>query len=162
MSWNFGRRMLDVIWGPADEGEQDYRLDATDAEPEEAPVPPPPPRRAPRAFFNRERDEVVELHPGRTLRAVLRYPRRFAETKDMASLLMQQCGVLVDLTQAEATDRQRIVDFLSGVTHGLHGTPQKVNDLVFFFAPRQVQLEVERLHEGGRDPGYVPQFKFGG
>ena len=160
MGRSLGRKFLDFLWGPADE---DYPPYGEYDEPvvdgyEEPPSPfedePRPPRRRAWSAPARTPDEVVEIRPPRHPRAEVHYPRSFEDAKNLADQYKAGACLVVDLQQVDEKDRAGIVHFLYGLSYGLDGTQERVNDLTFIFAPRFFELASDsRAHQGLGETG---------
>lgn len=90
---------------------------------------------------------VVSLHSGRQLRVVVCQPTSFDEAQGIADNLKNRRAVVVNLESAEADQKQRIVDFISGTTFALNGNMQKVGQGIFLFVPNNIDIANEMARE---------------
>ncbi|MBI2298394.1 MAG: cell division protein SepF, partial [Armatimonadetes bacterium] len=65
--------------------------------------------------------------------------------------------LIVDLHQLDESSRGGMVRFLCGVSYGLDGRSDRINELTYVFAPRQYDLpHVDAPRSVGEDP--LPAF----
>lgn len=80
-------------------------------------------------------------------------PRSFDEVELAAELLKSGAPVVITLESAESSDKNRMIDFLLGVTFALDGHVRKVAPGVYLFSPAGIPIE-------GPDPEKAPESKF--
>ena len=162
MGRSFGRRVLDLLWGPDgdaelyDDGdapmdEEEYGF-PMDEEPPTRPAPPP------RRWGLGKQEEVVELRPQRHPRTEVCYPHSFQDAQRLADLFKQGAQLIIDLEEVDVQQRDGLVKFLCGVVYGLDGSTRKINELTFVFAPRQHELKGDKRREPGEPANGVPRF----
>lgn len=88
----------------------------------------------------RFRPNVVELKPTKNLKLVVLGPRSYDDVQQIADQLRAKRPVIVNLEIADLKVRMRILDFLSGAVYALGGRSQRVSDLIFLFAPANVDI----------------------
>ncbi len=124
------RTLMDRLFGgwgryPRDDSEdwaEDERLDNADAQEE---LEPPP---------------AVRGHFGSTF-LYRAEPRKLDEAEAIADRMRQGNPVVVSLESADATEAQRIRDFLGGVSYALGGYIRKVAARVYACAPASMPIE---------------------
>jgi cell division inhibitor SepF len=95
-------------------------------------------------------------------------PRKLDEAEAIADRLKQGNPVIVSLEGADATEAQRIRDFLSGVCYALGGYIRKVAARVYACAPATMPIEVlgqdrsSRAEDAGLYGGATPAGGRGG
>lgn len=89
---------------------------------------------------SRFRPNVVELQPNKNLRLVVLGPRSYDDVQQVADQLRAKRPVVVNLELADPKARMRILDFLSGAIYALGGRSQRVSELIFLFAPVNVDI----------------------
>jgi cell division inhibitor SepF len=83
------------------------------------------------------------------LRVVLCKPTEFDNCQGICSHLRAQMTIVLNLEYvANAADRKRIFDFVSGCCYALDGNIQKVADLIYVIAPYNVDVFAEVGEEG--------------
>ncbi len=107
---------------------------------EEEMVPTPMPA-------SRFRPNVVELQPNKNLKLVVLGPKSYDDVQQVADQLRAKRPVVVNLELADPRARMRILDFLSGAIYALGGRSQRVSELIFLFAP--VNVDINNLLDEG-------------
>lgn len=88
----------------------------------------------------RFKPNVVELQPAKNLKLVVLGPRSYDDVQQIADQLRAKRPVVVNLEAAEPKARMRILDFLSGAAYSLGGRSQRVSEMIFLFAPTNVDI----------------------
>lgn len=70
-------------------------------------------------------------------------PRTFEESLEIVNCLREKKSIVLNLHLLDNEQSQRIVDFLSGATHAVDGSQQKIGEGVFIFAPNNVAISAE-------------------
>jgi len=70
-------------------------------------------------------------------------PRSFDEAQQIADRFRADALVIVDLQGCEAELAKRLIDFCSGLTYALEGSPQLVEEAILMLAPKHVELSGE-------------------
>jgi cell division inhibitor SepF len=86
------------------------------------------------------RPHVVELQPSKSMKLVVLGPKTYDDVQQIADQLRAKRPVVVNLETADPKARMRILDFLSGAVYALGGRSQRVSDLIFLFAPTNVDI----------------------
>ncbi len=99
-----------------------------------------------------EEPEVGQIHAVNPLpefaRIVTFRPRSFKDVRGFGRQFRQGVPVVLILSGADGSSRQRIQDFAAGVSFGLHGQLNQISDDVFLMTPHEVKLED---HSGDED-----------
>ena len=66
--------------------------------------------------------------------------------------------VIINLEKVETDLARKMFDFLSGATYALSGTIQRINQNIYLFAPRNVNIRalVDRATEAGKPTNTSP------
>ncbi|OPX84678.1 MAG: Cell division protein SepF [Pelotomaculum sp. PtaB.Bin104] len=102
----------------------------------------------------KEKGNVINLHPQRQVRVVVIEPRTFEDVKEISDHLLSRCPVIVNLELAEPELAKRIIDFVSGSTYALNGHQQKVGNGIFLFAPQNIDISSELKNQ--KEKGIFP------
>lgn len=116
-------------------------------------------------FFNRNRENKEEIHmqdemlmpqeskPSLTVvqggsnmpvnEVIVVEPRSFEDSLELVNHLKARKSVILNLQYLDNEVSQRVIDFISGATHALGGTQQRVGNGVFVFAPTNYKIETE-------------------
>jgi cell division inhibitor SepF len=105
-------------------------------------------------------DHHEELEPPPSIRAQIgaaslyrAEPRKLDEAEVIADRMKQGNPVVVSLENADATEAQRIRDFLGGVSYALGGYIRKVAARVYACAPANMPIEAVQPERQGRADG---------
>ncbi len=82
--------------------------------------------------MNRGGNEVVVVEP-----------RSFDDAATIVQHLKDRKIVMLNLHLLDKEQSQRTIDFVCGASQALNGSPKKVGDLVFVFAPSNVTLSAD-------------------
>lgn len=82
--------------------------------------------------INRGGNEVVVVEP-----------RSFDDAATIVQHLKDRKIVMLNLHLLDKEQSQRTIDFVCGASQALNGSPKKVGDLVFVFAPSNVTLSAD-------------------
>ena len=150
-----------VYLGLVEEDEYDeYAYD--DLEPEEEPPPRrgrrsagPPPDRAPAPV---RRDAVVRSIPTPPqARFHLVNPTLFkADAQEVGDKFRDGFSVLMNLHSADPRERQRLIDFASGLAYGMGGSIQPAGENVILITPPGVQVSAEERQRFLEERGFFP------
>ena len=72
------------------------------------------------------------------------WPREFADVPTFADEFRKDLTVILNLSKADDTARQRIADFALGVCYGRGGSLNQISDDVLLMTPASVQMEEHR------------------
>jgi cell division inhibitor SepF len=101
---------------------------------EDEPMPAHEPRRR----------STLRVETARGIRvAVRRHASTFADARVAADGLKNGQQQIVNLESATPQMKDRIVDFLNGVTYALDGCVERIGDGVYLFAPANVDVELD-------------------
>ena len=93
-----------------------------------------------------ERESKVISHPNNTYKSgevTVIEPRSFSESAQIVKKLLDNKTVILHLDLLDKEQSQRTIDFVCGASQALNGSPKKVGDLVFVFAPSNVTLSAD-------------------
>ena len=71
---------------------------------------------------------------------VLFAPRNFSEAEEIGNHVKMKRACLVNLHRMPQEYRQRLIDFLSGISFGLDGQIKKIDDNVILCSPKNLQV----------------------
>lgn len=80
-------------------------------------------------------------------RIVTLQPRSFNDSERVGEAFRNGSPVVVNLTEMDRDQAQRVIDFASGLVFGAHGTIQRVTDKVFLLTPQNVDIEVDQARQ---------------
>ena len=94
-------------------------------------------RSSPRPAAAAEMNEILTVHP-----------RQYKDAQLIAENFREGIPVIINLSQMSEPDARRLIDFASGLSHGLYGKIERVTNKVFLLSPAHVavsgdQAEVE-------------------
>lgn len=149
-----------VYLGLVEEDDYDeYGYD--DVEQDEEPPPrrsarsaSPPPERSPRP----RRDAVVRSIPTPPqARFHLVNPTLFkADAQEVGDKFRDGFSVLMNLHSADPRERQRLIDFASGLAYGMGGSIQPAGENVILITPPGVQVSAEERQRFLEERGFFP------
>jgi cell division inhibitor SepF len=139
------RKTLVYLGLVEDDEYDDYAYDDYDVADEQ-----PPPRRSRRAASNEgattsRRDAVVRSIPTPAqTRFHLVNPTLFkADAQEVGDKFREGHSVLMNLQAADPRERQRLIDFASGLAYGMGGAIQPAGENVILITPPGVQVSAE-------------------
>lgn len=88
------------------------------------------------------------LQPG-NLDIMVRLPHSFEDAKEYADALMSGAALLVSFAEIDTETRNRIFDYLNGVSYIINATVSKVSDSILLYAPDQVDVDREVSKRSG-------------
>lgn len=68
-------------------------------------------------------------------------PESFVDSRAVGEALREGNPVIMNLSDVPEAEARRILDFVTGVSFGLHGNVERVTNRVFLFSPRDVQVD---------------------
>ena len=153
------RKTLVYLGLVEDDDYDEYAYD--DLEPEEEPparrprraASPPPERSAPP-----RRDAVVRSIPtAPQARFHLVNPTLFkADAQEVGDKFRDGFSVLMNLHSADPRERQRLIDFASGLAYGMGGSIQPAGENVILITPPGVQVSAEERQRFLEERGFFP------
>lgn len=103
-----------------------------------------------RFFSSAEEEERVEEYAGpRLLKAghlniMVRTPKSFTDVREYADSLMGGSAILVSFEAVDAALRNRIFDYLNGVSYIVAASVSFISDDLLLYAPEQVEVNKEK------------------
>lgn len=104
------------------------------------------------------RDAVVRSIPTRpTARFHLVNPTQFkADAQEIGDKFRDGFSVLMNLDGADPRERQRLIDFASGLAYGMGGSIQPAGEHVILITPPGVQVSAEERQRFLQERGFFP------
>lgn len=101
-------------------------------------------------FSSAEEDERVEEYAGPRLlktghlNIMVRTPKSFTDVREYADSLMGGSAILVSFEAVDAALRNRIFDYLNGVSYIVAASVSFISDDLLLYAPEQVEVNKEK------------------
>ena len=101
-------------------------------------------------FTSAEEEEHVEEYAGPRLvktghlNIMVRTPKCFIDVREYADSLMSGSAILVSFEAVDAPLRNRIFDYLNGVSYIVNASVSFISDDLLLYAPEQVEVNKER------------------
>lgn len=101
-------------------------------------------------FSSAEEDERVEEYAGPRLlktghlNIMVRTPKSFTDVREYADSLMSGSAILVSFEAVDAALRNRIFDYLNGVSYIVAASVSFISDDLLLYAPEQVEVNKEK------------------
>ena len=101
-------------------------------------------------FTSAEEEEHVEEYAGPRLvktghlNIMVRTPNCFIDVREYADSLMSGSAILVSFEAVDAPLRNRIFDYLNGVSYIVNASVSFISDDLLLYAPEQVEVNKER------------------
>ena len=91
-------------------------------------------------------------------RMVIIEPKSIDECRKLIDNMKANKPVIINLEKVETDLARKMFDFLSGATYALSGNIQKINQNIYLFAPRNVNIRalVDRATEAGKPTNTSP------
>ena len=91
-------------------------------------------------------------------RMVIIEPKSIDECRKLIDNMKANKPVIINLEKVETDLARKMFDFLSGATYALSGNIQKINQNIYLFAPRNVNIKalVDRATEAGKPTNTSP------
>ncbi len=101
-------------------------------------------------FFSAEEHEEQLFDGPRLLKSghlniMIRTPKSFSDVRDYADALMSGSAIMVCFDAVDAALKNRIFDYLNGVSYIVNASVSKVNDDLLLYAPEQVGVNKETV-----------------
>ena len=79
-------------------------------------------------------------------------PKNLEECRKLVDNLRNNKPVIINLEKVETDMARKMFDFLNGATYALQGTVQKINQNIYLFASRNINIKamVDRTTESGK------------
>lgn len=101
-------------------------------------------------FSSAEEEERVEEYAGPRLlktghlNIMVRTPKSFTDVREYADSLMTGSAILVSFEAVDAALRNRIFDYLNGVSYIVAASVSFISDDLLLYAPEQVEVNKEK------------------
>lgn len=109
---------------------------------------------APPQKFTEDKDSVdrASRNDSGAFRMVVIEPKNIDECRKLIDNLRANKPVIINLEKVETDLARKMFDFLSGATYALKGSCQRINQNIYLFAPRNVNIKamVDRATESGK------------
>ena len=69
-------------------------------------------------------------------------PQSYEDIQKLIDSLKKKQSLIVDVSDLDAKNTQRYLDFLSGAIYALNGSYQKIDNKKFYFAPQGVSITI--------------------
>lgn len=91
-------------------------------------------------------------------RMVVIEPKNLDECKKLVDNMRNFKPIIVNLERVETDMARKMFDFLNGATYALEGNAQKINQNIYIFAPKNVNIKamVDRATEAGKPASSSP------
>lgn len=91
-------------------------------------------------------------------RMVVIEPKNLDECKKLVDNMRNFKPIIVNLERVETDMARKMFDFLNGATYALEGNAQKINQNIYIFAPKNVNIKamVDRATEAGKPASTSP------
>ena len=91
-------------------------------------------------------------------RMVVIEPKNLDECKKLVDNMRNFKPIIVNLERVETDMARKMFDFLNGATYALEGNAQKINQNIYIFAPKNVNIKamVDRATESGKPASTSP------
>ena len=85
-------------------------------------------------------------------------PKSLDECRKLVDNLRARKPVIINLEKVETDLARKMFDFLGGATYALSGTVQRINQNIYIFAPKNVDIKamVDRATEAGKPANANP------
>jgi len=113
----------------------------------------------PRRPVSDNSDVLYTFTEDRSSEILISAPQNIEEVATLSTSLKEGKGAIVKLEGLEACDAQRIMDFLSGVTHTLDGRIKEITNRVFMLTPKGMEITDEHKATLAKN-GLLPSGKF--
>ncbi|MBR4958970.1 MAG: cell division protein SepF [Phascolarctobacterium sp.] len=87
--------------------------------------------------------EAPHLVKSGHLNILVRTPVAFSDVREYADALMSGCAIMVSFDAVDAALKNRIFDYLNGVSYIIGASVSKVTDDLLMYAPNQVDVDKE-------------------
>ena len=97
-------------------------------------------------------------HASGQFRMVVIEPKNLDECKKLVDNMRNFKPIIVNLERVETDMARKMFDFLNGATYALEGNAQKINQNIYIFAPKNVNIKamVDRATEAGKPASSSP------
>ena len=97
-------------------------------------------------------DMKESMNQSGQFRMVVIEPKSLDECRKLVDNLRARKPVIINLERVETDLARKMFDFLGGATYALSGTVQRINQNIYIFAPKNVDIKamVDRATEAGK------------
>lgn len=88
-------------------------------------------------------NDSVDINPPVVARNITLAPESFNDARQIGEEFRSGATVMVNLQSLDAATSRRLVDYMSGLVHGMDGKFTKIAMNVFMLAPRNVEVRDE-------------------
>lgn len=89
--------------------------------------------------------EAPRLVKSGHLNILVRTPVSFSDVREYADALISGCAIMVSFDAVDAALKNRIFDYLNGVSYIIGASVSKVTDDLLMYAPEQVDVNKEAV-----------------
>ena len=102
--------------------------------------------------------ERESINASGQFRMVVIEPKNLDECKKLVDNMRNFKPIIVNLERVETDLARKMFDFLNGATYALEGNAQKINQNIYIFAPKNVNIKamVDRATTAGKPAGSSP------
>ena len=102
--------------------------------------------------------ERESINASGQFRMVVIEPKNLDECKKLVDNMRNFKPIIVNLERVETDMARKMFDFLNGATYALEGNAQKINQNIYIFAPKNVNIKamVDRATEAGKPASTSP------
>ena len=100
-----------------------------------------------------EEDQVYSgpyLVKGGHMDILVRSPRQFSDVREYADSLMSGATLMVSFDAVDSAMKNRIFDYLNGVSYIIGATVSKVSENLLMYAPNHVEIDKEAVKKSTR------------
>ena len=103
-------------------------------------------------------DRDSQANASGQFRMVVIEPKNIDECKKLVDSMRNFKPIIVNLERVETDMARKMFDFLNGAVYALEGTAQKINQNIYIFAPKNVNIKamVDRATEAGKPASSSP------
>ena len=76
---------------------------------------------------------------------IVRLPHAFDDAREYADALMSGAALMISFAEIDNETRNRIFDYLNGVSYIINATVSKVSDSILLYAPNQVDVDKQAV-----------------
>ena len=103
-------------------------------------------------------DSKDSMNQSGQFKMVVIEPKSLDECRKLVDNLRARKPVIINLERVETDLARKMFDFLGGATYALSGTVQRINQNIYIFAPKNVDIKamVDRATEAGKPANSNP------
>lgn len=106
-------------------------------------------------FMTEEQEDNAQAYVGPRLvksghlNIVVRTPKAFSDVREYADSLIEGNAIMVSFDSVDAALRNRIFDYLNGVSYIVNASVSRINEDLLLYAPEQVEVSKETVVKRG-------------